>query len=346
MLAKILCLSDMHKRWKDSESVRGLIDTQVQIQMDIINYIKSNGVTHVFILGDWYDRGFHGLGQAMGAIEMDRRLSEAVNGNVYLCIGNHFYLERDENPEMYIIQPNPLVQPSIPIPVPKEPIFRIATSLRIGMVETHFFHYSKVNKNYFAYRDPDVTYHIGVYHDECTVPNYIAEQEGYLGKATTTYMNTIYDNIDLALHGHIHTAVGQVSVPLNNGREVPLYIPGSMCVARNKANEKHMETTVPVIEIADDSTVTIQNATFSTHMDALRFYTPKRKKANPIIQDGMLDAKQLSQFASNNRLETLQDFMVRKGYTGTHFKVVNAAINGQLDLMSMSKILSEVETIE
>jgi metallophosphoesterase superfamily enzyme len=104
MLARVLFISDLHKRYKDSTSIKGQLEVQQKIQEDIINFNKSYGVTHNIILGDWYDRGFHGLGQAFGAIEMDRRISESVNGNVYLCVGNHFYLERDENPEMYIMK--------------------------------------------------------------------------------------------------------------------------------------------------------------------------------------------------------------------------------------------------
>ena len=165
---------------------------------------------------------------AYGAMEMDRRVSASVNGNVYLCVGNHFYLERDENPEMYIIQPNSLLRPQYDIPLPEEPIFRVVPQLRIGDVQIDFFHFSKTNKQYVAYREPSTKFHIGIYHDDKCLPGWVREQEGYTGVANQSYFNEIYDNIDLAIHGHIHTRIGMTSIQIANERKVPLCIPGSL----------------------------------------------------------------------------------------------------------------------
>ena len=162
MSARILFISDLHKRYCDSTNVKGQLVAQQKIQEDIINFNKAYGVTHNIVLGDWYDRGFHGIGQAYGAMEMDRRISASVNGQVYLCVGNHFYLERDENPEMYIIQPNPFIRPSISIPVPEKPIFNVVPCMNMNGVQVSFVHFNKTNKDYVTHRDPSVKFHIGI----------------------------------------------------------------------------------------------------------------------------------------------------------------------------------------
>lgn len=343
MLAKILFITDMHKRWRESESIKNSIPVQQQVQEDIIEFNKANGITHNILGGDWYDRGFHGLGQAWGAIEMDRRLSKSVNGNVYLCIGNHFYLERDENPEMYIIQPNEWLKPQAPIPLPDEPIFKVVPRLQIGPVQIDFFHFNKMNKEYVASVEEGTTFHIGVYHDENCVPGYVREMEGFHGTSSQSYYNYIYRNIDLALHGHIHSKIGLVTMDVENGRKVPLYIPGSMSITQNKEVEKHTEVELPVIEIEDDGTVNISTAKFSTHMDQLRFFASKKKKDHTLVMDGYVSKEQLANMSGTMHYTSLQSFLSNKGYTPTHMKILDAAYNETLNIPELIKIISEVD---
>lgn len=345
MLARILFVTDFHKRYKDSTSIKGLLEVQQKQQEELIDFCVNNGVTHVVQVGDWYDRGFHGIGQAYGAIEMDRRLSAAVNGNVYICIGNHFYLERDENPEMYIIQPNAFIKPQIPIAVPEKPIFNMVQKLKIGTVQIDFFHYNKLNKNYVAYRDPDTTFHIGVYHDDTVVPGWVREQEGYTGASTQAYMNQIYDNIDLAIHGHIHTKIGLTSMELPSGKKVPLFIPGALCITQNKENFKHRDVQLPLLDIADDSTVSLKKVTFDTHLSELRFYAPKKKKVHTLVEEGLIGSKQLTLAPTSADLQSLPVFLTKKGYTRRHLNLVNAAIGDTLNLATAVSILAEVDEI-
>lgn len=345
VIAKILFITDLHKRWKDSTSIKGQLEVQQKIQEDIIAFNKANGITHNVITGDWYDRGFHGLGQAYGAMEMDRRLSESVNGNVYLCVGNHFYLERDENPEMYIIQPNAFIKPQSNIPVPDKPIFKMVPTLKLGNVQIDFFHYNKLNKNYIAHRDEDTTYHIGVYHDDAVVPGWVREQEGFTGSSTQVYLNQIYSNIDLAIHGHIHTKIGTCDIALANGRKVPLIIPGSLGITQNKENFKHSEVDLPVIIIEDDYSVHLQMAKFSTHLADLRFYAPKKKKQNNLVTEGLIDNRQVSMTTTTAELQSLPVFLTKKGYANRHLNLVNAALADTLNLATAVRILAEVDEI-
>lgn len=345
--AKILVLTDLHKRYKDATSIKGLIEVQQKIQEDIIKFNKENNITHNIITGDWYDRGFHGLGMAYGAIEMDRRLSKSVDGNVYLCVGNHFYLERDENPEMYIIQPNPFIKPQMSIPVPEEPIFKLVDKLKIGTVQIDFFHYNKLNKDYVAYREPDTTYHIGIYHDDSVVPGWVREMDGYTGTSSQAYINKIYANIDLAIHGHIHAKVGTTSIELMNGSKVPLIIPGALGITQNKEVYKHTEVELPLIEIDDDSNITISMVPFSTHMSELRFYETKKKKK--VISEETLNHianNQVKLTTSNAELVSLPVFLTKRGYGRRHLNLVNAAVSDTLNLATAVRILAEVDESE
>lgn len=341
VLAKILYLPDFHKRYKDSSAIKGIVDVQRLQQEEIIQFIQANEITHVIIGGDWYDRGFHGLGPAYGAMEMDRRLSAAVNGNVYLCVGNHFYLERDENPEMYIIQPNSYFKPSKDIPVPDTPIFKCVNDLRIGNVMISFFHYNKLDKRYVNDRPDDVSYHIGVYHDDAALPGWVAEAEGYKSAASTSQLSTIYRNVDLALHGHIHTKVGLVTYETFDGRKVPLFIPGSLSITTNKESLKHSDIKTPVICINDDSSVQVKLATFSTHLEQLRFYNTSKKKKEGTVADLTREDFDFGKV----KIQSLPQFLATKGHTERSLKIVDSASKGMLNLSSAVQIITEVPNV-
>lgn len=338
VIAKILCVSDLHKRYKDSTSIKGQVEATQAVQEDIIAFNKANGITHNIIMGDWYDRGFHGLGQAYGAIEMDRRLSASVNGNVYLCVGNHFYLERDENPEMYIIQPNAFIKPQTSIPLPDKPIFKMEQSLKFGTVQISFFHFNKLNKDYVAYRDPSCTFHIGIYHDDAVVPGWVREMDGYTGSVSTNYLNNVYGNIDLALHGHIHSKIGMTNIELNNGRKVPMCIPGALSITQNSDKYKHTDVQLPLIEIEDDYTVKFKLVTFKTHMDKLKFYETKKRKK--IMDDLAVSDQKFT--VGQAALKTLPAFLASKGYRQHQLNMIDAAVHDTLNLGTAVRILTEV----
>ncbi len=346
MLAKILFITDLHKRWHDSETIKGSLDASVKVQEDIIRFNRENGITHNVILGDWYDRGFHGLCQSWGATEMDRRLSASVNGNVYLCIGNHFYLERDENPEMYIIQPNTYIKPQYNIPLPDEPIFKVVPRLRIGSVLIDFFHFSKINKEYVANVSPDITYHVGIYHDDATVPAWISELDGYISHSTQSYYNRIYSNIDLAIHGHIHSKVGLTKLTIDTGRDVPLYIPGALCVTQNKETMKHTDVDLPVMTIEDDSTVKMETAKFSIYLGDLKFVEAKKKKKKQLIAEGLLPTGDVTINAHDASMASLNTYLAKKGYSPLHLRVINMAMNESLTVMGVINMLSEVQNLD
>lgn len=342
MLAKILYISDFHKRWKDSESVKGALAVQRDIQEDLLREIPRLGITHIIIGGDWYDRGFHGLGPAFSETEMDRHLSALVDGRVYLCVGNHFFLERDENPEMYIIQPNNMLKPKFDMVHPDKPIFQVVPQLVIGDVQIDFFHFSKTNKNYWAPRKPGIKFHIGIYHDDSVVPGWVREAEGYSGSSTQVYFNKVFENIDMALCGHIHSKIGWCGIKLFDEREVPMCIPGVMRATKNVQCEKHKDVDLPVLTIEDDSSVTLGSVKFSTYVDKVMFSSVKpaskkaAKESRVLTTDSMI-AKHSAALAS------LGTYMSSRGYNPTSMRILDAARNGELSFGKAVTILANLD---
>ena len=334
MLAKVLCVSDLHKRYAEAKSVRGQLNQQRLIQEDLIKYCIQEQVTHVIILGDWYDRGFHGIGQAYSAIELDRRLSAAVNGNVYICLGNHFYLDRDDNPEMYIIQPDPVIKPKIDIATPDTPIFKRVDELRIGNVLFSFFHFNKLHRNYKNDRPNDITFHIGIYHDDICVPAWVRENEGFGKTNVNGLLSEIYENIDLAIHGHIHYSANIVKYELMSGKTVPLWIPGALAITQNKEVFKHASVSLPLLIINDDSSVTTKAVSFSTHMECLSFYEIVQKKKKQLKVSEMSHIHQRSA-----NLTSLRAYLTAKGYTESQLEIINNANLGTLDMRTVLKII-------
>lgn len=335
MLAKILFVSDLHKRYTDMRSVKNILPVQHKIQEELIAFNKSAGVTHNVILGDWYDRGFHGLGQAYSAMEEDRLLSKSVDGRVYLCMGNHFFLERDENPEMYIIQPCEYMKPRNLLQLAEEPIFKVVPTLKLGTVQISFFHFSKTNKKYVAPRDPDTTFHIGIYHDDRCVPSWVREREGFGGYGASYELNSIYANIDLAIHGHIHSDIGITALTLDNGRRVPLWIPGALGMTQDKDTIKHPYVELPLLEINDDSTVSTQKVRFSTHLDELQFYRTESKTKKPMSMMEMQAKNPVSIVTPS-----LQSYLVQQGVNDKQLQIVDEAGRGSLTLHSAVSIVT------
>ena len=92
MRARILFVSDLHKRDCDFSTIAGYTKAIDAVQRDILSFIKQRGITHLVSLGDWYDKGYRSINRSNNDRNFDEDLSRAVNGNFYICLGNHFFL--------------------------------------------------------------------------------------------------------------------------------------------------------------------------------------------------------------------------------------------------------------
>lgn len=329
MRARILFVSDLHKRDCDFTTIAGYTKAVDAVQRDLLSFIREKGITHLVSLGDWYDKGYRSINRSNNDRNFDEDLSRAVNGNFYICLGNHFFLERDNNPEMYLIQPSQYYKPTQPI-YATQPVIRAVPSLRIGPVQISFFHYSKENKHYVQERDPDVKLHIGVYHDEVVIPTQQREDGGVRGTTFTSTLDSVFANIDLAITGHIHRPLGKFDVH-TNGRTIPMIVPGSMCITTSAAADLHTEVQLPVVEITDEGNISCSLFTFDTHANLLRFYKKKEK---------MFKAPMPEQSVTNiPKTVSLKEYLSARGFTQEHLALVEAAAEADVPVVQGLRLL-------
>ncbi len=335
--ARILFVSDLHKACKEMSTIRGRLEASTRIQEDIVRFCKEKAVTHLVILGDWYHRGYQSTMRTFNDFNEDRYVSDAVGGNAFLCIGNHFYLERDDNPEMYIIQPCELVKPMKHYTMPDKPVFHVVRELIINDVKISFFHYSKTDKTYVNECEPHIKYHIGVYHDDITLPSWVREKEGYTSKSSNDDLNRIYANVDLAIHGHIHTRIDPFKLQLNNGTSTAFLVPGALGITQNKESMKHPYVHLPVIDIDEDGSVALSQAVFSTHMELLKFYKAERKNEGVDIQ--RKSSEDIRQMNIRNVPLSLPHYLSDRGLSDNYRRLLDASVRDELSISDVLKII-------
>lgn len=328
MKARILFLSDLHKRDADFSTINGYMLAGDLVQHDILEFVRRAGVTHLVSLGDWYDKGYRSINRCANDRNLDEELSAAVGGNFFICLGNHFFLERDNNPEMYLIQPSDLYRPTHPIYASK-PVIQAPEYLQIGRVRISLFHYSKRDKQYKAHLDESVKFHIGVYHDDCVVPSYTLREAGVFGAKPSTNLEFLLDNVNLAIVGHIHKPMGAFKVQAGE-RQVTMMIPGSLANTSNSPSF-HDFVELPMVEIADDDTVSCKLVRFSLHCEVLRIYKPKETQLKAILpEQAVVDIP---------TTVNVRDYLLSKGFEDRHITLVEEAAEKPVDPVTGLKIL-------
>ena len=327
MQARVLFLSDLHKRDTDFTTINGYTKAIDAVQNDILNFIHQNGVTHLISLGDWYDKGYRSVRRTFNDAYWDMQLSNAVNGNFYICRGNHLYIERDSNPEMYLIQPCEAMPLSESIKTPETPIIKSPDYIVINGIQISLFHFTKDNKLYVRSLDTAAKFHIGVYHDDCVVPSSVRAASGDMGKTLAVSNERYFANVDVAIVGHIHMPIGKIDINLHNKR-VPMFIPGSLCITKNKATEIHQEVGLPFITVNDDGSFKFQLANFSLHTELLHLYTKTEAKTFDAITNNQNTVRDIKEMSSNLTLssdDTLVSTLISMGFNDKHLQVVQRA---------------------
>lgn len=346
LLATILVTSDRHKKDTDFSTIKNSCLASSLVTDDLIKIIKELHVTHLFSLGDWYHRGYHKQDAQYVDTYDDMLLSRLVNGNFYEVGGNHLLLERDANPEFYLIQPNSYedLKPTSNRKF-REPVIRLVDSLIIGPAQFSFFHYNKTNKNYVRDRKPGIKYHIGLYHDDTIVPNSVRKECGLITDTNSEYLAKVYNNIDVAFIGHIHTKIGKVKLQLNTGKTIPVIIPGAMCLTSSKPTEFHKTVDLPVIKVYDDR-VTLSYKELSLHTDVMTIYREEAKI--PTENKEMYKAKETkpAKFkvpeTFREEAETCSDFneyLARLGLGAEYEGLYKLAIRDQLTETEVDNVL-------
>lgn len=333
MKARILFVGDLHKRDVDFSTIQGYTKAVDAVQKDILTFIKERGITHLVSLGDWYDKGYRSINRFSNDRNLDEALSRAVEGRFYICLGNHFFLERDNNPEMYLIQPSDLYKPTHGIYTAKHPIIQAPPFIQIGSVRISLFHYSKVDKFYHTDLDETVRYHVGVYHDEVVVPSFAQKAGGLIGGSPSLNVEQMLDNVNFAIVGHLHKPVGAFKIPVK-GREIPMLIPGSLANTQNGPSY-HESVKLPVLEISDNDEVSCLLYPFSLHCELLRLYKRKESTIKAAVPEQAV--------AEIPKLVSVNDYLRAKGFQEHHINLVHEAAERTVDALTGLQILGIVK---
>lgn len=325
-MVRILFVTDLHKRDVEFTSITGYLSACDKVQHDILQFVKDNGITHIISCGDWYDKGYRNVARLFNDMNLDRAISESVNGNFYMCIGNHFYLERDANPELYLIQPSP-IKPAKKCYAQK-PVIRTDGTLQFGALQIVLHHYRKDNKNYFTSRNPETRFCIGVYHDEVVLPSHVREQAGYYSRASAPQIESLLQGVDLAIVGHIH-----VPIPTFKVGSTTVIVPGSLSITNSSNAMYHTEVKLPVIEFEEETNhLSMKLARFSTHSEELKFAAKKREAKQ--VESSMLATPFVSTASLN-----LTDFLRERGHPDPHIELVKRAIVAVPNPLESMKLL-------
>lgn len=331
MQATILFAPDLHKRDVDFTSIKGYTKACELVQEDILAQLRSYENPVFISLGDWYDKGYRSVARQFSDMNYDRAISQTCNGNAYICLGNHFYLERDSNPEMYIIQPNAIYKPKDEV-MSSKPIFKVEDYIVIRDIQISFFHFSKTDKTYIRKREPGVKVHIGIYHDDCVVPSDIRNEAGYFGTTSNSYLSSIYEDIDLAIIGHIHASIGTRIFVRTDGTQVPLIVPGALAITENKDVVKHEFVKCPVLYITDDGKSLLETVDISTHMDVMKFYDKKEQKISESLD--IMGTGSVMDIPTPSHV-SLTSFLKGKGYRDWELDILNNMHGNEIDIAQL-----------
>lgn len=338
MLARVLGITDSHLRAVDVSTIKGYVKAVEKVYIDILDMIKHDNITHIIHAGDMFDTGYDEIDKNISHTNIIREINTRVNGNFDLVLGNHAYLERDRNPEIYLIQPNNYFKPREDI-FARKAILNVLPYRRIGNVQFSYFHYQKEDKTYFRNPEEGVKFHIGVYHDECMLPAYIRKAYFIDSKSNAYSLDRYLSNIDMVFLGHIHVKVGVI-----NYKDCSMIIPGAICIRTSKIEERHNSVKLPIWTINDDSTVQLEFADISTHMEDLVFLKDKEPKYVDkfVISKGIKKEETISaDIVQANHIISLTSYLQMQGLSPLESKLLNLAIEENLNFNSAMDVYKD-----
>ena len=310
MKYRVLCGGDLHKRMKDISTIRGYTTACKKVQLDLMNIIKEMGVTHFISLGDWFHSGYGSdVAAALVHTDIDREMSELLNGNFYGLIGNHIKIRLDSNPELFLIQPH-----SSYISRHKvnrtEQIIRTPKSLVLNGVQFCFQHWNREAESTYDYKpmiDENCHYHIGLFHTPSVIPTQMLKSMNMNGITNSnSAISAVMNDIELAIVGDIHKPLGTFVINRDDGKSTTMIVPGSLTNTDAGLGSRHDSVELPLIDIDDDGKVTLSYVHIDLHTDKLTFLAKN-------ISDEMKE--KLSSLRGNSK-ETLYEELEQVTFVG------------------------------
>lgn len=252
MIYKIACAGDLHKRNKDISTITGYVKCCDAVQESLMEFFKSQNITHFISLGDWYDKGFvDDVSAALCDTSMEYYMYEMLNGNFYGVIGNHIRLRLDSNPELFLIQPHPVYKMRKPIkrdyPIIKTPSYFMVGNVQFSLV--HHLDEIESVEDYKICRLPQADYHVAIVHDPLFIPNEKLQLTNIPStRSLNTQISRTLSNVDLCICGDIHTPLGMFDI----SAKTKMYVPGSLTNTNAGERGNHGSINIPIITVDDE----------------------------------------------------------------------------------------------
>lgn len=248
-------ITDIHILAKEPNNRNGvMLNRAMQVLDELTEMIEANKCTAVIFTGDIADRGFSRseLNYESTIISKLAKISDLVDGNCYAVLGNHevTYSKNNLFYAMSSLDSEIIKQQLVGKEIPKciYPYIHTPNCLDFGDLKIHLMHFNSSAKNYKV-MTADTKFNIAIYHDDLIT--FESMQELYhhkIGKGISVTSTDIFENVDWAIMGHIHTPL--TTFTLNNVRNTVIDTPGSM-LSRTIA-EKHEKVKLPFICINEN----------------------------------------------------------------------------------------------
>lgn len=334
MLNRILFIPDWHWREKDFRSIGGYVDLLYYSIDQIKKIIVEEKINYLVFLGDVFDCGYSDIAIYQSHINLLQSIVDLVDGEAYLNIGNHFFKQKQKNPEVYAVQPtyipNVEYKPDKRFMPRPEPILKVVQNLIVDSVQIAFHHFSETDKDYSTQRDYIVSYVVGVYHDECAVPRTILDKLNMDAYSSNAYLDRIYDGVDMAIHGHIHTPF-----PMAKYGETNVLVPGALLPTANATYYKHPVIQLPILSV-DGPKYALSYARYTTGLDRLQFFDIKERA---IEKETRILRKAAEQNIGNGRFVTLAEYVNKKGHNKSFLEIADKASRGPLSTEQVIDII-------
>lgn len=330
MEKRILHLNDLHLRERPFSTIKNYVEI-LEEKLELLIKLKSDlDLYGIIINGDLADCGYQD--KIMKSSHMNY-ITELGRGlKVFaLNIGNHFFIERDANIELF------LIQPSSNYPMRKKhfavsPILHTPNEVIVDKVQFSLFNFDRNNKNYINERKENIEYHIGLYHDEVVVPRNVRIDMNIPISITSEYLKKIFFNIDEAICAHIHKPFPLQHIMLDN-KHILLRIPGSFSITEHSSTETHLYTEMPLYSI-NGSNLSTELIKFPTLIQKLDFVVNSKidienEIIEPVFVTDVTTNVNTIKYNLNSKKSLIQ-YLNDKGYDNNSLEVIKQAITKEL----------------
>lgn len=351
---KVMVAGDLHKRMKDISTIHGYVDGFKSVQLDLIQYIKEEGITHFISLGDWFDSGYGSdVAAALCHTDIDNQMAKLLNGNFYGLIGNHIRIRMDSNPELFLIQPHKVFKSRHTISR-QEQIIKTPKDLVLNGVQFHLMHWNKSAESASMYKpiiNRDYTYHIGLYHTEYVIPaTYLHSMGMNQVVQDSSGISSALEGIDVAVVGHIHKPLGTFVVNKMDGKPTTMIVPGSLTNTDAGMVSRHTSIDIPIFTISEAGTVKLSYHKQDLHTDKLSFMQKRisedtREKLKSLrgnAKETLYEELESSTFIGEaSGFQSLNSFLLQQGYTDGDKKLIKSVLGNPDNIDSLVRIYKE-----